>query len=83
MTFRDKNFGESVAAIEHKYYPIYALQFHPEKLLYDPEFTHIDEESKEIAKIFQKMIKSSFLLPKRSKKSEKIQEFHNIKIERF
>lgn len=25
MTFKDKNFGDSVAAIEHKYYPIYAL----------------------------------------------------------
>lgn len=35
MIFKDINFGNCVAAIEHKHYPIYAIQFHPEKMLYD------------------------------------------------
>ena len=35
MTYNDKIFGKGVAAFEHRHYPIFGVQFHPEKFLYD------------------------------------------------
>lgn len=69
LTYKDENYGTCVAAIEHKYYPIYAIQFHPEKLLYDESGNYDLNKGKTAIKIsayFEKLIFAPFNLPKRS-----------------
>lgn len=69
LTYKDANYGKCVAAIEHKYYPIYAIQFHPEKLLYDESGNYDLNKGKTAIKIssyFEKLIFAPFNLPKRS-----------------
>lgn len=59
MTYRDEIFGEGVAAFEHKHYPIFGVQFHPEKFLYDQSGLYDlspDERARIISKHFEKVI---------------------------
>jgi gamma-glutamyl hydrolase len=69
LTYRDQSFGTCVAAIEHKYYPIYGIQFHPEKLLYDESGNfnlNKSKTAKKISSFFEKLVITPFNLPRRS-----------------